>query len=241
MFNMFSNIEPIVFFDLSFVIFILSVVLGPRVISYVKKALQKFQIRQKGEATFMKLNVAEEDVKSQAREQAGLILEDAKEKALKIISDANLFQNTSKNLFGEQLKEISVAQIKTFEKASYDFLSVSQKELETLKENTIKIINNISKDIENGTLAELKDFTEILKKETFASQKIVEGKIEEDYKAAQKEIEAYRTERLKKVEDQIYEIIRMVSKLVLGKSLTLPEHEQLVIDALNKAKEEGAV
>ena len=89
-------IEPIVFFDLGLAIFILSVVLGPLVISYVKN-LQKFQIRQKAKATSdvaaAKFDLEQEDIKSQAREQASLILEDAKEKALKIISDANLFQN----------------------------------------------------------------------------------------------------------------------------------------------------
>jgi len=224
------TIEPIVFFDLIIAIFILSLSLGAIVISYAN-TLRKLQALHEEKSTTQKEMLKKSD----------LILEEAREKALKIVSDANLFEDSTKKLFEQELKRTAESQAKTLEKLSYDFLSVYQKELTDLKENNIKMMINISKDIENSVIAELKDFREILKKETFASQKIVEGKIEDAYKIAQKEIEDYRAERLKKVEDQIYEIIQNVSKVVLGKTLSLEEHEQLVMDALEKARKEEAV
>ena len=162
-------------------------------------------------------------------------------KALKIIDNANLFDDSTRKLFDQELKRIQEGQINTLEKLSYDLLNSYQKELTDLKENNIKMMNIISKDIENSTVAEFKDFKEILKKETFASQKIVESKIEDAYKVAQQEIEDYKLERIKKVEDKIYEMIKNVSTLVLAKSINLDEHEQLVLDALNKAKQEGTL
>jgi len=224
------NIEPIVFFGLIIAIFILNLVLGGIVISYVK-TLKKFQTLQKKES----------DIQSDAHKKASFILEEARNEAIKIVANANLFEDSTKKQFDQELKRISEGQVKTLEKLSYDLLNVYQKELADLKENNIKMMNIILKDIENSTIADLKDFREILKKETFASQKIVETKIEETYKAAQKEIEDYRTERLKKVEGQIYEIIKSVSMLALGKTLSLQDHEQLIIDALEKAKKEEAV
>lgn len=183
----------------------------------------------------------ESDIQSDAHKKASFILEEARNEAIKIVANANLFEDSTKKQFDQELKRISEGQVKTLEKLSYDLLNVYQKELADLKENNIKMMNIILKDIENSTIADLKDFREILKKETFASQKIVETKIEETYKAAQKEIEDYRTERLKKVEGQIYEIIKSVSMLALGKTLSLQDHEQLIIDALEKAKKEEAV
>lgn len=224
------HIEPIVFFALIIDIFILSLSLGAIVIAYTK-TVRKLQALHEEKSTTQKDLLKKSD----------LILEEAREKALKIIENANLFDDSTKKLFDQELKRISEGQVKTLEKLSYDLLNVYQKELADLKENNIKTMNIISKDIESATIAELKDFKEILKMETFASQKIVEGKIEEDYKIVEKEIVDYKTERIKKIEDEIYNIIQNVSKEVLGKTLSREEHEQLVMDALEKAKREGAL
>lgn len=224
------TLEPIVFFDLIIAIFILSISLGAIVISYTK-TVRKLHDLYKEKSTAQKEMLKKSDH----------ILEEAREKALKIVSDANLFDDSTKKMFDQELKMIQEGQVKTLEKLSYDLLNVYQKELTDLKENNIKLMSNISKDIENSVIAELKDFREILKKETYDSQKIVETKIEETYKATQKEIEDYKTERLKKVEGQIFEIIQNVSREVLGKTLSRDEHEQLVMDALEKAKKEGAL
>ena len=224
------TLEPIVFFDLIIAIFILSLSLGAIVISYTKTVRKLYDLHKEKSAA-----------QKEMLKKSDHILEEAREKALKIISGANLFDDSTRKLFDQELKRISEGQIKTLEKLSYDLLNVYQKELADLKEHNIKTMNIISKDIENSTIADLNDFREILKKETFASQKIVESKIEEDYKTTQKEIEDYKLERIKKVEDKIYEIIKNVSTLVLAKSINLDEHEQLVIDALNKAKQEGGL
>lgn len=224
------TIEPIVFFALIIDIVILSLSLGAIVIYYTKT------VRKLDELHKEKITTQNEMLK-----KSDLILEEARNEAIKIVANANLFKDSTEKQFDQELKRIQEAQVKTLEKLSYDILNVYQKELVDLKEHNIKTMDIISKDIENSTVAELKDFKEILKKETFESQKIVEAKIEDAYKIAQKEIEDYKIERIKKVEGQIYDIIKIVSTLVLGKSINLDEHEQLVIDALEKAKKEGVV
>ena len=224
------TIEPIVFFVLIIAILILSLSLCVIVISYEKFA-HKLQLLHKE-----KSHIEEKMLK-----KSDNILEEAREKAVKIVDNANLFDESTKKIFDQELKRTSESQIKTLEKLSYDYLFAFQKELIALKENNIKMMGNVSKDIENSVVAELNDFKEILKKETYDSQKIVQTKIEEAYKVVQKEIEDYKGTQLKKVEVQIYDIIQNVSKIVLGKTLSLQEHEQLVIDALEKAKKEGAL
>jgi dGTP triphosphohydrolase len=222
------SIEPIVFFDLVIAIVVLATALGVFVVSYVN-TLEKFKMLQKKQS----------DIESEAHRKAVVILQEARNKAIKIIEDTNVSQDLLKKTFEEELKAAAPNWAKKLQTVSEEFLKVYQKTLTDLKDNNIKIITNISKDIESSTKAELEDFKEILRKETFSSQKIVEGKIEQDYQIVEKELEAYRTEKLKKIEDQIYNIIQNVSKEVLGKTLTLQEHEQLVIDALEKAKKEG--
>jgi len=231
------TLEPIVFFDLVIATVVLAATLGVLVVSYVK-TLEKFKILQETRLTWQK---KESDIESEAHKKAVLILQEARSKATKIISEASASQDLLKKTFEEQLKAASLDQAKKLETISEDFLKAYQTTLADLKGNNIKTVSNISKDIEDSTKSELEDFKEILRKETFASQKIVEGKIEEDYKIVEKELETYKAERLKKIEEEIYNIIQNVSKEVLGKTLSLQEHEQLVIDALEKAKKEGAL
>jgi len=219
--------EKTVFFPLIISLITTSTALLMLAVSYLKM-LKKHNLLLKEEGR-LKLHQHKKEAE---------ILEEARQKAAKIIADAHLVDDNAQNEVQEQLKTLSLNKIKDFEKTSTDLFRVYKQELEDLKLNTLKIVNNITKDIENDTIKELKDFKEILKKETYASQKIVEQKIEQQYAETEKEIEAYKEDRIKKVEDEIYNILQNVSKLVLGKAISLQDHEQLVIDALNKIKEE---
>ena len=221
------TIDPVIFFDLVLSLVILTVILMVIVVSHLRM-IKRLNLLQK----------EEDRLKQHEQKKSFEILEDARQKAEKIIGNAHFEDQGLKKEFREQLKLVSINSLKAFEEASLDFLKSYQKELIDSKLNTIKIVSNISKDIESDTVSELKDFKEILKKETYASQIIVEQKIEEEYTQTQKEIEDYKTERMKKVENQIYNIIQTVSILVLGKAISLADHESLVIDSLNKAKRE---
>lgn len=222
------SIEPIVFFDLVISLTILTGALVTLVISY-SRMLKKFHSLQK----------EEEHLKLQMHKKSLDVLEEARGQATKIITNAHFTADMSKVDFNDKLAAASISHIKDFENASSELLKIYQKELNALKENTIITVKNISKDIETNTVEDLRDFEEVLKRETFASQKIVEEKIEETYKETQKEIEAYKAAEIKRVDDRIYKLLQTVSKLVLGKAISLQDHEQLVIEALDKAKKEG--
>lgn len=224
------SIEPIVFVELVITVFILGIALTILAISYAK-FMQKFGHFQN----------EENNIISRSHKKASEIIDEAQNKAQKIIQDANSFEEARKKTLYEQLNIATLVHLKTFEKTAQEIIKIYQKELESLKDINIKNVKNISKDIESTTLVELRDFREILKKETYASQKIVETKIEEDYEAAKKAIESYKAERAKKVDEEIYKILKTVSRLVLGKTLPLEVHEQLVIDALSIAKQEGVI
>ena len=74
---------------------------------------------------------------------------------------------------------------------------------------------------------------------TVSSEKLVQKKIDTDYLTVKKEIQNYKEIELKKIDQEIYGLLEKVSKLVLGKALTLSEHEDLIEKSLEKAKKEG--
>lgn len=223
-------LEQLVFFGLLVTIFILSFALIVIVVSY-GKMMKKIHFYQK----------EEQGLKKQMHDKADEIIEEAREKAHKIISEAHFTKNKAKDAFEQSLSVASQNQIKDFENVSQDFLNLYKKELNLIKSQTAEIVRKMSKDVEKDILKDLKGFKEILKKETIASQKIVGEKIEEDYKNVEQEVQVYKKEQLKKVEDHIYSVLQAVSKLVIGRALSTEEHERLIIDALNRAKTEGVI
>ena len=54
----------------------------------------------------------------------------------------------------------------------------------------------------------------------------------------EKNIEDYKKEKLKELDQKIYQIIGEVAKKTIGKAIDISSHEQLVMEALEKAKKE---
>lgn len=56
---------------------------------------------------------------------------------------------------------------------------------------------------------------------------------------ANRQVEEYKNSRLKLVDDQIKKVVEKTSRDILGKTLSLEDHEQLIKNALEQAKKEG--
>lgn len=81
------------------------------------------------------------------------------------------------------------------------------KQLQAVIENNVKVFKKESKAIEKELLAGLA-----------------------------KEVAAYKKVQLQKVDEQIADLVNQVSQKVLGKSLSLKDQEELIFEALKKAK-----
>ena len=175
----------------------------------------------------------------EARIKAIKIIDEANNQAVDIISKATLSTDVFSENFKENLLHASSAQIKKFEKATSDFTVLYSQILQDLKTKNIEVFQNVSKDIETNTMAEIKNFKESMQKLTTLSQREVGRKIDADYEVAKKEIESYKKEELIRIDSGIYELLEEMAKEVLGKALSLAEHEDLIEKSLEKAKKEG--
>ena len=220
------NIEPIIFFDMLAAIFILSIALAAAIF-YFGSIIKK-----------QHLNNAIVDP-SDTRHKAAKMIDEANNRAMDIISKANLSTDIASANFNQKIADISSLRIKQFEKATSDFLKLYTRVLHDLKSKNIEVFQNVSKDIEVNTMAEIKNFKDSMEGLTVSSEKLVQKKIDTDYLTVKKEIQNYKEIELKKIDQEIYGLLEKVSKLVLGKALTLSEHEDLIEKSLEKAKKEG--
>lgn len=206
------SIDGSVFFDLILAVVILGATLIVVVVAYARILTKFHALKQEEGELQSELDGEESQIRAlQSTHQPATILPDG----------------------------VSKEQKEALSHASSELLDGFRKSIQELQQETINTVRNISKGIEEGVVSEMKDFKEVLQKETVDSQKIVEQKIEEEYKAAQTDVDSYKKEQLKKIDTSIYDILQLVAKEVLGKSLSLGEHEALVTEALEKAKTEG--
>ncbi len=129
---------------------------------------------------------------------------------------------------------LSAAKIETSE-----FHKDYSEAISELKEIYKNSANGSIKGVEEIIKSEFTDFREILKDETVSAQKIIEGKIEEAFDSALREVEEYKKQRINLVNKQIEDKTILILKSVLGESLTLEDHEKLIKTALDKANKNG--
>lgn len=175
----------------------------------------------------------------EARKIAVKVIDEANSKAIDIINKANLSENIASENFSQEIKRIASMQIKEFEKSTSDFMKLYIQVLHDLKSKNIEVFQNVSKDIEVNTMDEIKSFKKSMGDLTFESENLVKKKIDSDYSALKKEMQIYKEEKLQKIDQDIYEILERISKLVLGKVISLSMHEDLIRKSLEIAKKEA--
>ena len=160
-----------------------------------------------------------------ARRKSLKLVQEANSKAQVILAQAGDISEESKTNIDRALQELATKQ--------EDILNQTSVELKDIGLHTIE---NAAKEIEKGVLAEVSQFEDIVHKETVESEKLVEEKVNKDYQKVKEEIQKYRDEEMAKTDQSVFNVLKDVSTQVLGHALSMEEHRDLVLDALEEAK-----
>lgn len=165
----------------------------------------------------------------------------------------------------KRLREIDKKAIKIKEEADGQAREVLSKTLDKVKSVLMEsrylkqdLINDLDKNIrqviqkEVGDLdkqsdqallsiqqvakSEIENLQEALQMKVLNSQDQVDKEIKEELSRVKKVIESYKEHKLKQVDDEVNKIILEVSEEVLGKALSSNQHQEIVMEALEKAK-----
>lgn len=157
-----------------------------------------------------------EAVEQEARRKSGQIIANAEAAAAKILEEAKVFSGQEKERMQALFKSVSDQEIKSFQ----EMFAASKSEIS-------RALATVSKDIKAeaiGTVSELKG--------------TLLGVVGEAVKRVESEFQSQKKARLAKLDKEIFEIIGKVTVKVLGKALTLEEHQKLVIESLEEAKKQ---
>ena len=150
------------------------------------------------------------------------ILDDATSEANQIISKTQFLTDESTTTLDHALQQMEHAIEKDAGDTSHEFTKTYSASLQKLASQSLNEFQTITKTMEAELQKQNKEYRESL------------------LPALQKELDEYKKLRLAQAERTITHVIQEVSQEILNKSLSLEDHERLLIESLEKAKKEGA-
>lgn len=149
------------------------------------------------------------------------IIEDATIQARKILSDTQNLNSASKDNLDKALQKMVYDVQNYAANSSNNLLSDYKTYLGKIAEKSLLDFQNNTKRFEDDMQNKMQDFKNTL------------------LPGIQKELEEYKNKRFQEADKVINEIIKKVTEKVLNKSLSLEDHQKLIIDSLDKSKKEG--
>lgn len=215
---------------------ILSFSLAAIAISYVFLLIKL--ARSEKDKVFLQSKIRDHagEILQQSHEKGLQIIQEATKKAQVILEDVEIFSDEAKAQFTASIQATNKKQEELLDKRSEEVLKLYEKFVADLRNSGEGQFKIISKDIENHSLTLVGEFREALESERILMHKQLESKVEEEYKKVQKQIEDYKVDQMKKVDKQIFDILHALTRNVLGRSLSLRDHEDLVQRALTQMK-----
>jgi hypothetical protein len=150
------------------------------------------------------------------------IIEDATTEADEIIAGTQYATQASKESVDQALRKMVTDVEKEAVETDQDFVKTYQVSLKQAANQSLNDFTHIIKALENDLQKQTKEFRETM------------------LPRMEKELEEYKQMRLKEVDKTITIILQKVSQEILNKSISLDDHQNLLIQALEKAKKEGA-
>jgi len=207
-------------FDLPFQIFTL--IANVSIIVFVGYYLFKLNAKEKVfEKKEQTVDEQYHHVVDEALAKERKILEDAASQAGEIISQAKSINTSSQEQINHALEKI---------------IADSHTQALSLSQQSMNQYAAYLKQIANSSLANFSTLSKELEDTMKQNTKTIQ---ESMLPSLQKELEAYRQMRLKETDQIVQRIVQKASQEILNRSISLEDHQNLVIQSLEKAKKEG--
>ncbi len=175
----------------------------------------------------------------EAQLKAKEIIEQASSEAATIIAQA---QSTRINLDQKEeatFDKIAKEQEQLLQTNTIQFFNEYQASLAEVKNHYTSQLNDMINQIRDTTEKEIQDLKAALRTQMIGSNEGVTKKIQDDFAKTEIEISEYKRHQIEKMQNTIDEILIKVCEEVLGKAIPLHDHQELLLQALEKAKTES--
>lgn len=178
------------------------------------------------------------DLEDKAQKDYQQLLETANKKAQDIILRATQISHESTINLQNSVDRMVQSQNEALKEISLDFSNKHEEQANEINKESIKLLTNIYKDIEISAKSDFAKYKEAIQKQTFEAEAIASERIKQEYAKLEIEIRELKEKKLQELNSNIDKMILNISKEVIGRSLNISDHEDLIIKALEQAKKD---
>lgn len=169
-------------------------------------------------------------IRAKAEEEAQEILKDARIKSQRLVEDAQMFSTTGSKKLQDALDFMLQDQTRAF-----------TDEMKNARAETEKRLLSVADEVNQMAATELKVFANTLQEQTKKTQAEAAANIQQVFASMGEEVEKYKKARLVMVDQVVRDMVLKVAREVMGETLTISDHETLVIKALEEAKKKNVI
>jgi len=163
-----------------------------------------------------------------AQGEAQKMLVDANSQAQQILAKAKEFMSTGESTLTSEMKNVSQIYANKY--------GLTLKEIET---ESLKMLQNIPEDVRKILGSEITNIKIALTEEAKKAENDAKAIVVDAYKKAEAEVESYKSERFRQIDESVLFILKELARKVLAKEISQEEHEKLVLKALDEAKRQN--
>jgi len=178
-------------------------------------------------------------VLSEAHIKAEHIVQDASEEATKLSREGDEFTKHVNQNLDTAFEEIIKKNLDLLTSSSQDFFTSYQSYLQSVKGKYEQELDTLITKTQALTEQDFLRLQEEIRQRTSSSQNGLSKQMEDEFTKTQMEIHEYKKHKLREVNDSIEKLIMKVAEEVLGQTISFAQHQQLILDAFEKAKKEG--
>lgn len=167
-----------------------------------------------------------------AQAKAEEIVEEASKRAGKTLAESVYLKTELSKHLETSLKDSLQAHLDTLRQESEQ---LDKDYREVLKQAEKKALETTEEEVQK----DIKSLREVITQEILDSHTQIQQTTNKEMDQIKNQMESYKKEQLQIVDAQVNSIIQKVAKDVIGKTLSVSEHEDLVLEALDEAKKEG--
>ncbi len=154
------------------------------------------------------------------------------------IKSSEALQNEIEQAIKEGIQQNQSEAKLVIQKATNDIVSAYQEQFSVLSKDIESTGLSAHQEILEATKQRINELTSGIQNELSGVKQIAQEQINQELAMANQKIREYQDQKIKEVDDKIYQVLAQVAKKTLGRAIDLSTHEKLVLEALEKAKKE---
>jgi F0F1-type ATP synthase membrane subunit b/b' len=218
---------PLLFFGTLAILTVLELIALYMIYSYFKLLKSYDSTMRKQRDLEASVRLRSDELLKAAAAQAQTIIDQANTKAQTVVQQADFFNQVTQDKINDALEHVIQEE-----------LAVYQRLFEGIREETLKQLQTMREGISTQAGEQMGEASKAFSLAMADAQKRAQGQLETAYQKAQEDVAAYKTQRVKQLNQLTTGFVQEAAKRFFKKALTREQQETLVMEAMDEASRE---